>query len=358
MGFKSAKMGAPVRPQPQAFVREDKWKLASQLQKAIRHGQSDVAVQAARDLHGVEPAYLRYRLAVIAVEDVAAGSPEIVEDAFSGGWRKADVAARGDLPFLERVVAGFAAASKDRTPCDLMYATRFVADFEQLHGPWDALDFQSASCLALDPGNPWFVRALSAWRCAGTDKFKPRTNHLPVLAGDWDRWIEVNAEAFGPQAGTLMRIGENQREHHHLFIGLALSAQRHPTATVITPDIPQLPRIGYWLSAALDKHTSEGRKALARLPSMVPSGRHALRELGVSEQDQPDLIGRLWFWKEGSRCVQERDHPMSRAIRQDNQDRVLGSVPLSILEDAFGDPQLWQRARQLAVGHAPARPAP
>ena len=91
---------------------------------------------------------------------------------------------------------------------------------------------------------------------------------------------------------------------------------------------------------------------------MVPSGRHALRELGVSEQDQPDLIGRLWFWKEGSRCVQERDHPMSRTIRQDNQDRVLGAVLRAALEAAFGDPELWQRARQLAVGHAPTRPAP
>lgn len=360
MAFKSGKLtsAAPASMPASAFVKEDKWKLASQLQKAIRHGHAEHAQQAARDLWQVEPAYLRYRMSVIAVEDVAAGTPEAVLDAFSGGWRKAEVDARGGLDFLVEVAGNFTAAVKDRTPCDLMYATRFKSDFETLHGPWSDLSWESASELALDAAQPWWARALSAWRCAGTDKFQARTAILPTVAGDWDRWVAINGEAFGSTAAQLMRIGENQREHHHVFLGLALDAQRAPSAGVRTPPLPRLPDIGPWLSAALDKHTSEGRKALSRLPSMAPEGSARLAAAGVSLDDQPDLIGRMWFWMEGSRCDHERVHPMALAIRQDNQARTLGAVPPAVLIEAFGDPQLWQRARQAALGLRPSAPRP
>ena len=340
---------APIQPQG----GHDKWKLSSQLQKAIRHGRRDEAVRAAQDLLAIEPSYLRYRLAVIAMEDVGAGSPTDVLETLGPGWKKAEVEARGGDRVVLDTVERFVAAVKDRTPCDLMYATRFVPEFEAEHGPWSALAWARAHDLAMDAGNPWWARALGAWRCAGTDKFQARTEILPRIAGDWDRWVAANGEAFGQDAATLMRIGEFQREHHHVFMGLALGANQQADAITIAGSVPDLPKLGYWLSAAIDKHTADGKRALTLLPDINPAGAQTLAGYGLGREAQMDLIGRLWFWKEGSECDIKRDHALARAIHPDNQAKVLGNVPRGALEQAFGDPLLWQAARAKALGMSP-----
>lgn len=340
----------PTQPQG----GHDKWKLSSQLQKAIRHGKRGEAIQAAQDLLAIEPSYLRYRLAVIAMEDVGAGSPGVVVETLGPGWKKAEVEARGGTSVVLDTVERFVTAVKDRTPCDLMYATRFVPEFEAEHGPWSALSWEQGHNLAMDAGNPWWARALGAWRCAGTDKFQARTEILPRVEGDWDRWVAANGEAFGPDAATLMRIGEFQREHHHVFMGLALDANQHVEARTAQGMIPDLPKLGYWLSAAIDKHTSDGKRALGLLPGLNPDGAQALAAHGLGREEQVDLIGRLWFWKEGSECDVKRDHGLARAIHPDNQAKVLGGVPMEALEQAFGDPALWQQARARALGMEPS----
>lgn len=354
MGFKPAGNIQSTSPSHvRDFVKEDKWKLASQLQKAIRHGKLSEAEQAARDLWKVEPAYLRYRLSVISVEDVAAGNPSTVLSAFEGGWKKGEVDARGGLDFLLEVVRTYAVGVKDRTPCDLMYCTKFVPDFIEQFGPWSDLSWDQASLLALDDSQPWWARALGAWRCAGTDKFQARTAFLPDLTGDWERWVELNREAYGDQVAQLMRIGENQREHHHVFIGLSLGQK---DISVINPVLPDLPNIGYWLSAALDKHTSEGKKALTHMMTRNPEGRHMLRINGFEDHEHADLLGRMCFWMEGSRCDQEKSHALSVSIRRDNQERTLRGLDQAVLLDAFGDFNAWQQARLLAMGARAPRP--
>ena len=344
MGFKptASIQSSSAPPSLPQFEKDDKWKLASQLQKAIRQGKVDEAAQAALDLNGVDAAYLRYRLSVISVEDMAAGSPEAVISAFEGGWKKAQIEARGGVDFLVKTAREFAASVKDRTPCDMMYCTKFVEDFNAIHGPWENLTWDKACQLALDPKQPWWSRALGAWRCAGTDKFQARTAFLPDLPGDWDRWVETNREAYGEPAAQLMRIGENQREHHHVFIGVSLGAQDR---SLLHPALPNLPNVGPWLSAALDKHTSEGRRALSHMIASNPGGASTLEKHGVSKEDLPDLLGRMWFWLEGSRCDREVSHDLSKAIRIDNQARTLNGMDQAILMDAFGNPNLWQSSR-------------
>lgn len=355
MAFKPKRAGTPPHATPiDSRTGADKWKLSSQLQKAIRHGMRDEAMVAAQDLAKIEPSYLRYRLAVIAMEDVGAGSPDVVLETLGPGWKKAEVEARGGEGVVMETVERFVVATKDRTPCDLMYATRFVPEFEAIHGPWGDLTWDKGHALAMDPAQPWWARALGAWRCAGTDKFQARTEILPRVAGDWDRWVAANGEAFGESAAKLMRIGEFQREHHHVFIGLALGANQRPEASTIDGTPPDLPKLGYWLSAAIDKHTADGKRALGILLGMNPDGAGALAQYGLDREAQTDLVGRLWFWREGSECSSKRTHALAQAIHPDNQAKVLGPVPRQVLEDAFGDTSLWQQARAQALGLAPA----
>ena len=139
----------------------DKWKAASHLHKAIRHGRPDDAEQGVRWLLELDPAYLRYRLAVIAVEDVAAGDPDAVAEAFSGGWTKMDLAQRGD-GFLVESARRWAQARKDRTPCAWIGCTRFLDDFQGRWKDWEMLPLSRARSMAFDLSLPWWARGLAA----------------------------------------------------------------------------------------------------------------------------------------------------------------------------------------------------
>jgi hypothetical protein len=360
MGFSPRNFITPSPSTEQAppdYTKEDKWKLASQLQKSIRHGHVDMARRAAVDLANIEPAYLRYRMAVIAVEDVGAGAPDVVIDAFGGGWKKADVERRGGVPFLAETAALWASSVKDRTPCDFLSCTRWLASFEQRHGSWVDVGSTPALRLAMDSTLSWWERGLAAWRFAGTDRFP--SAHLPLVAGEWDGWVDACSQEYGDEAAQLMRLGQAQREPHPVFVGMSLGARlaSNPPAIVENPPIPSLPNVGPWLSAALDKHTSEGRQAINRLLDTTRSF-SPLEARGVSREAQQDLVGRLWFWLEGGRCDRQWLYALPQAIRNDTRQQVIISHGVAATEvlDSWGDTSQWQRARQSALGLRNATP--
>lgn len=336
-----------IEPQKQAPL--DKWKLSSQLQKAIRHGKEKEAVWAAEKLNELDPSYLRYRLAVISVEDIGAGSPDVVLEHLEPGWKKAEVEARGGFPVVLETVRQFVLARKDRTPCDMMYATRFLDECTKIHGPLEKMPWEKACAVAFDENEAWYARSLAAWRCAGTDARTPRTKILSEFPGNWEKWVEANKDQYGEKASRLMRVGEFQREHHHIFIGLALGANSQKDATDASDKIPSLPNIGPWLSAAIDKHTADGAKALDYLLNASIDGAQVLSSFGLSQAEQKDLLGRLWFWREGSLCDRKKMNNLASVIHPDNQKKALGPVPLETLDKYFGDQTLWQKAREKAV---------
>ena len=189
----AASPAAPETPLHPELGPDSKWLLASHLQKAVRRGLPEEAAWAATELARIEEAYLRYRLAVMAVEDVAGGDPEPVADRFGEGWTKKVLVARGGVPFLVETAATLARAAKDRTPCTWMDCTRYLGRFEALHGPWSELGVPEAQRLAFE-ASTWWEQGLAAWRAVGTDRFP--SGHLPKLTGDWPGWLSLAALVF------------------------------------------------------------------------------------------------------------------------------------------------------------------
>ena len=111
------------------FSKEDKWKLVSHLHKSIRHGKADDAAAAAKWIYYVDPAYARYRMAVIAFEDVAGASPEVIIDSMSNGWKKEDIENQGGHVFLQEQARKWASTIKDRTANDWVSCTRWLPEY-------------------------------------------------------------------------------------------------------------------------------------------------------------------------------------------------------------------------------------
>jgi hypothetical protein len=299
----------------EVLIVSDKWKLASQLQKSIRRGLSDEAEFAMAALLGLDAAYARYRLAVIMVEDVAAGSPAEAWEVAKGGWKKPDIEARGGAEFLVKSAGQLAEMTKDRSPCLAISCTRWAADVAAKEGDFASWGFPEAAYAAMDPSRPWQTRALAAWRCIGSDLVK--SDFLPPVSGDKSRWCSIVGEHLGSLAqqwlGWSLRY---QGEAHSIGMALAFSGQRESSVSIIHPPLTDLGHAGPWLSAALDRHTSEGKRALERALERTDAWEWFFAR-GLTRHEAIDAIARLWFWVEGVQCASSLDYDLSRRMDHD-----------------------------------------
>lgn len=281
----------------------------------------------------------------MSVEDVGAANPGMIIDDMQPGWGAKIVAARGGDQFLADVAARWAGSVKDRLPCDFLACRHWLPEFEDAHGPWEDLPPQLATQMAADRARPWWERGLAAWAAAGTIRFPG--HGLPEKEGAWDEWVGFAADFAGQPCADLMHIGQGQREAHPVFLPLAMDP--HRVCSPVSGHVPALPPNGPWLSAALDKHTSEGKRAMRALASQVARAHPSLAaaDPGVLA----DLVGRVCFWLEGGACDRFMDDPLRQQANNQSRSRLLKASGVNghALRQAMSDTSLWHAARDHAL---------
>ena len=352
MGFKSPQFqNTESSVVDTVLEKNDKWRLASHIQKAVRQGKAEHARWGAEQLAFVDQSYLSYRLSVIAVEDVGAGSPDVILEAMKDGWGKKIIEEKGGKDFLIQTAVNYANAVKDRLPCDWISCHHWLEPFEHKYGPWESLSYQTASQEAFNPDLSWWERGLFAWNAAGTKRFA--SGILPVHEGNWEAWKNTCASLSNhAEIESIMRLGEHQREAHPVFLGLALHERyRRPESKIEQFKLLNLPDIGPWLSSAYDKHTSEGTKALRYWLRRHSPSQQWLASQGLNEDAQLDAMGRLMFWMEGGVCNQEWTHDLTRQLRIDGKRLYLqrNHLPPKEFASFCAQPQSWHEARSSVI---------
>lgn len=347
------------------LVLEDRWKLASHIQKAVRRGLADEAEWGVRQLWPLDHAYLRTRLAVIAVEDVAGASEDVVLEHFGPGWHKRELDARGGVEAIVTAARAFAEAEKDRTACDFWSCRHWMREFTAHHGSWLDLTVPEAIGIALDRTQPWWARGLGAWRAVGTKAFSDRAEVLPSVAGDPKLWAEACAELrlSATRMEVLTKAGKAQAEPHPVFLPLAWSIRDAELGQPARKPRPlvDLGKVGPWLSCALDGHTAEGRASLRKVLAQNPSGVSFLAAHGRTDELAVHAVAKLWFLMEGGHCTRLRSYPTADRIGADIRQRFLSTPqPMNGTElyHHFGHPEQWQEARLSVMGQSPRPPRP
>ena len=185
------------------------------------------------------------------------------------------------------------------------------------------------------------------------------------MAGDWEAFVAAaEAQGLSSAESTCLRTGGKvQGEPHPIFLPLACLARRAEGASPLDRPVPQLGYAGPWLSSALDKHTSEGKRALSALLTRYPDRVRTLQANGASVEQVQEAVGRLWFWMEGGRLDRAWDYPTARTVDAHVKARTLERVrihPQSLFE-AFGrDLPAWHMARCQSLPRplASRRPSP
>ena len=115
---------ADTMSQTEAFspqrVGGDKWRLVSNLHKAIRRGNASLAIASALSLLEIDPGYLLRRLPVIALEDVSFGNLHLCALILASAGRRRFLERLGIECVIAKLVGDLAASPKSRTGCDLI----------------------------------------------------------------------------------------------------------------------------------------------------------------------------------------------------------------------------------------------
>lgn len=345
--------GLPTSQNP-----EDRWRLASALQKAIRRGDAAAAIRAAHACHGVDAAYLRKRLVVIAIEDVMLGNLRAV--AWTLALMGSHVARRavGDLRTVVWLAQALASGAMDRTACNLVVAV----DFDRArHSEMEALAAWSDEALAdaaTDLGRPVVDRMAATWMLAGTKRF-PNLN-----APSWNDRPRGRLMSLMVRAGmplVLCYLADRAAirgggcMHASLLPMWQMIQASEDQLRFVPGDLPDDPGLGPLLSCSYDMHTRPGQAAIKRLMS-VPVVADALAR--VSPADRKATMFEAVFAVEGGKLARRASSPQLDALADGIDDLVLAYSGVGTVEErqallaatAQSLPELHRFRREIVLG--------
>ena len=244
----------------------DAYTASSLLQKAIRRGDADLAVQAGGVLLRLRGKMIWRRLTLIAYEDVGVGDPDLCVDVTllaTDAERRITVGADHDIAL--ELVRRLAMAPKNRE-ADYLICTSIQAPRTNLvRARLGGLSVSERGRVAADPQKPILERSVAAWMASGINGGGPKVLDHGDLQG-----MMLLLSAGGAHAGVCDAASVAARltqEPIVLMVPLlsALLHERRERLVLVDecPPPPQYPR-GV-PTYTFDKHTRIGKAAIAAL---------------------------------------------------------------------------------------------
>lgn len=227
-----------------------KWLLVSSLQKAIRRGHGALARLYAATLWRIDKNYLKFRLNVIAIEDVGAGDSYQVARWLAGSRTVKSLNAAGGLAFVLSVVQSFADSPKCRCADD----TNVILHYDPSRGVrgqavdgvgwWDDDPVIATSMIKSHHAQALQTDGLADFRVQFGDALRAKGVH-PISV-----YIAVRGSVV---------CRETQWQSYPFW---SVKADGSVSGVRNKPDMP-INLAGPFLSASVDNHTREGKRALS-----------------------------------------------------------------------------------------------
>jgi len=296
---------------------QEKWLLASALQKLVRRGRVEEALQAAFSLQAIDRTYLPRRLPIIALEDVGVANLVLCHDVLAtfGGaaWRDGEGPGPDQCQIIANLVGRLAASLKSRAACDLLCLALEVERVAQNARKLSAVRTERLVEVASDRQVRLTKRALSLLLLSG----------LSIPDGRWRRTLSrFNAPALLEVA---RRLSLPPLVRWMLEQGKKTSGLASMLPLVVELVGKDSPAIGFWHDVdpepyivnlppyAYDMHTAIGRKAIARYAAQLARRYDCLRS--VRRTRIPDAVGIGLFHSEGSKLDRYVSTPALDALR-------------------------------------------
>jgi hypothetical protein len=231
------------------------------LQKAVRRGRADLALQAAATLLLDAPDRLWRRCGCEAFEEIGVAGPEVVGLVTASlGGKRIRVDLGGEWAVASFIVEAMAKANKCRAADDLLMSAELHPAFAKIRREQAELSNDDLREIVLSSAD-LRERALALWFLIGTDRRPSR--HLPVRRGQPALAFDVLHELSIPP--TMVEIArEGFRKTGEVlcpFVALLMSIQPTEAGIIKDDEFPPEIMIGDVPSWALDYYSREGRAA-------------------------------------------------------------------------------------------------
>ena len=243
------------------MTKDHKWLLVSCMQKSIRKGFAQLAMDYAECLYEIDKNYLLYRLSIIAIEDIGLGNIDAVYDFMKTQIKKSLVEEKGGKDYILKVVSDFANSIKDRSACDLCS----LASLSEIKNDINNED------IFLSEDIPVVNRLMSGWEILGAKKLKN-----PLILNKEDnlaKFMQLNSLLVKNE--KVLEIMKNgyliHREPHFIALGLLhsifekeknLKVGNYISGDYVEKHYYQNLISETWLIDGIDWHTKEGKSAI------------------------------------------------------------------------------------------------
>lgn len=292
-----------------------RWRIVSCVQKAIRHGDVDMAMHAAHAAACIDSNYLFRRLSVCSIEDVGIGNLFGVAATMAAMGRKVWRDQLGQAKVAVWLAKTLAEGMKDRLACEFYVWVDFSRELTREKEAWADLSNQELISRMQDSELDWGRRTMAAWLLAGTKKFggmtMPQTNDRPR-----QNLMRVYAQSDMPLIMYYLAEMAARRCNENLFISMYAMNEMLRGAidcTVRQFQVPPVRKLGHLLSAAYDMHTREGKIALGKFVKECSAVNQFLKP--IPEREMRDLlIGCGVFCAEGGVLERRPSSPEIDAV--------------------------------------------
>ena len=262
-------------PEPTAKAslktKNNKYRVVSSMQKAIRRGHTKMALRCAAALcNSGEADYMFRRLAVTALEDICFGDGLASSKMLMWCLGKKKLRANlGNMRIAFALINFMTASVKNRAACNISVASCFAPDKTSMK--WDLMDTPREDLAAafLDAGNILEYRVLAGWALGGSlSMTKPGEGRTYPETSPKMYMAVVEALTDDIEILYLNRKGLTYGgELHGLGTSLIFANDQYQTDKDMTMvdilDLPEPELISGIANYAYDMHTREGKRAIA-----------------------------------------------------------------------------------------------
>jgi hypothetical protein len=254
-------------------LTDDRWLLASNLQKAIRRGLVSTALGTATKLLAINPQYFWRRLMVIAYEDIGYGNIAACHELLKTFRREALQRDLGPERVGHYFVHALACATKNRSLCDALAMLVFSIrkdDYERQYKTLALDQLLEAACNAALPVQD----RVAAMRCiCGYGKFENGRFRTVIKTKPDVMRAVCERSQLSDMERALFLSGQNAAESLNVPIPI-ISEMTGASALTEACAPQQFHGVGGVLFAAMDRHTRVGNRCLVKFAQEAPALKH------------------------------------------------------------------------------------
>lgn len=285
-------------------IHTNPYNAMSAMQKAIRRGDTGLALRAAATLLTHQPNALWRRLGVTAFEDIGVANYQLAgQTALCVNAVRLRRHLGGDWKVASHLIRRMCESAKDRAADDLFVQLCHDPDLTEIHSMLSYTDIPNRIAY-LNNTNRLDHAGTTVWQLFGTDRV--RADGIPIVKGNpttlFDAMLDLG---YCATIVEIARLGVKKTgDILPAFMPILWERSKEEAQTTTADDLPEVRMIGGLPSYTFDNHTRDGNTCFREFIKRSQDMRGYLQSCNIQPRDWGRIAGKLTFRVESGLLAQ------------------------------------------------------